>query len=315
MALTKSSSKLVLFLILGLIFGLGILVMVYKASQSSSDIRSRAAAEERLVQGWEFDGATTENWTGINTSPLTLKPIVLPNKALVFSISGTGNPGEIRNDNVKTIPAGFKKVKVRLAVVRVTKKTSPFTASIVLSGKIAGDLFTGSVSGTVDNQYHEYEVTLPQTLPVKADSMKIAFPGFTQSDKDISISIDWIHIVLTNPSVPTPTSKPTLTPMPSIVCKTGVNTFSVDTPCDGGYRYMTFVCYDGFSRREGGATSCKTSDVWSSYARDYCKGRSNCKPTIAPTRWPTPISTPSPTKGPIPTYGTPKPYYTPTPTP
>jgi len=38
--------------------------------------------------------------------------------------------------------------------------------------------------------------------------MKIIFSGFSISDNYVNIGIDWIHIVLTNPSVPTPTPAP-----------------------------------------------------------------------------------------------------------
>lgn len=98
-------------------------------------------------------------------------------------------------------------------------------------------------------------------------------------------------------STPTPTIKPTPTPTPKITCKTGVNSFAVNTPCTGGYRYMTFTCYDGYSQKEGGPTSCKSSSTWSSNAASLCAGRSNCTPT--PTPRPIPTVTPIPT--PIPT--------------
>jgi hypothetical protein len=69
------------------------------------------------------------------------------------------------------------------------------------------------------------------------------------------------------------------TPTPGEICKTGVNSFSVDTPCNNGYRYMNYQCYDGYAGREGGSSSCKSSDVWSSYANERCGGRSNCSTT------------------------------------
>ena len=59
------------------------------------------------------------------------------------------------------------------------------------------------------------------------------------------------------------------------ISKEGVNTFSVNTPCNDGFRYMEFTCYDGFSKREGGPTSCKSSAVWKSYAETSCKGHSS----------------------------------------
>lgn len=67
--------------------------------------------------------------------------------------------------------------------------------------------------------------------------------------------------------------------------KTGLNSFSVDTACSGGnFRYMTFACYDGFGRREGSATSCKSSTTWKAYAESYCIGHTGgCPtPTVSP---------------------------------
>lgn len=115
------------------------------------------------------------------------------------------------------------------------------------------------------------------------------------------------------------TIEPPYTPTPTPACKTGLNSFSVDTPCTdngiSGFRYMTFECYDGFGRREGSSSSCKSSTSWRSYAEEYCQGHSNCTPTPTPgTPTPTPRSpTPTP-KTPSPTPRTPTPK-TPTPTP
>jgi hypothetical protein len=76
------------------------------------------------------------------------------------------------------------------------------------------------------------------------------------------------------------------TPTPTIACRTGVTSFSVDTPCTTGNRYATFTCYDGTSRREGGPTTCKPSDIWYSDANEYCKNRPNCS-----YKTPTPTAT------------------------
>jgi len=148
---SSSSFHKILILVFGIAFGLVALALVYQGTRTSTDIRSRAALEEKIVQGWEFNGETTENWTGVNINSLTLKPIVLPNKVLVFGVLGIGKPGEIRNDTVKTIPVGFKKIKFRLLASSMTKKSYPFTMKIVLSNKTKGDVFTGSMSGIADN--------------------------------------------------------------------------------------------------------------------------------------------------------------------
>lgn len=71
----------------------------------------------------------------------------------------------------------------------------------------------------------------------------------------------------------------------SCVSKEGVNSFSVDTECElGNFRYMTFVCYDGYTKREGGPSSCKSSELWRSYADESCKGhKNNCTSGLVPT--------------------------------
>ena len=112
------------------------------------------------------------------------------------------------------------------------------------------------------------------------------------------------------------TGEPTPFPTSTPICKTGVNSFSVDTPCGtNGFRYMTFKCYDGYGGREGGPTSCKTSETWRSYAEKNCEGRSNCPtPTAIPTIYPSPR--PTPTAKPTPTaWPSPRPTPTSSPTP
>lgn len=80
---------------------------------------------------------------------------------------------------------------------------------------------------------------------------------------------------------------PSIFPTPT-ECKIGLNNFSVDTPCGGeNYRYMTFSCYDGYGRKEGGPTSCKSYAVWKSNAYDSCAGRSSC-PSPTTKSCPTP---------------------------
>lgn len=127
-------------------------------------------------------------------------------------------------------------------------------------------------------------------LPLLKDPIDEVQIAFSQARVGSRIEVDWIHL-----------TAPISTPTPTIVCKTGVNSFSVNTPCSGGYRTMTFSCYDGYGRTEGGPTSCKSSAVWSSYAKQYCEGHSNCPRTSIK---PVPTSSPTPTpnrRGPEPT--------------
>lgn len=70
-------------------------------------------------------------------------------------------------------------------------------------------------------------------------------------------------------------------------CKTGVNSFSVNTPCPGGFRYVAYSCYDGYGTTSGSSSSCKSSSKWRNYAEQQCAGRSSCGPIIAS---PTPVN-------------------------
>jgi hypothetical protein len=86
-----------------------------------------------------------------------------------------------------------------------------------------------------------------------------------------------------------------LTPTPQ--CKTGVNTFGFDQQCiiDGvwGFRYMYYICYDGYSGFLGEDTSCKLIKTWFKQAEKECEGRSSCVPL------PTSIPPSPPPEGPV----------------
>ncbi len=165
-------------------------------------------------------------------------------------------------------------------------------------------------SGVADGAFKDVTVRFPEIQGTTIEQMKIVFSGGIRSAE--SVKIDWIRLLAPGIIPQTPTSAPTssstpprpstLTPTPSRECKSGVSSFSVDALCSGGYQYMTFACYDGFGRREGGATSCKSSATWSAYAEQYCLNRSNCPITAKST--PTPTFTPIPTVIPHPiTWG------------
>ncbi|NMC35589.1 hypothetical protein GYA49_00940, partial [Candidatus Beckwithbacteria bacterium] len=79
--------------------------------------------------------------------------------------------------------------------------------------------------------------------------------------------------------------KPTVVEVPPTItrCKTGLNSFSVNTPCSDDsddrlgsfYRYMTYQCYGYDKVTEGGSTSCKSSSTWKEYAEKYCADKPN----------------------------------------
>ncbi len=58
------------------------------------------------------------------------------------------------------------------------------------------------------------------------------------------------------------------------VAKCGVNTFRIENECGAGvYKNMYVQCYDGYEEKQGGESSCKSSEVWQSYAKEACQKR------------------------------------------
>ncbi len=76
---------------------------------------------------------------------------------------------------------------------------------------------------------------------------------------------------------PVPTINPLSPPPPAsltAIKKCGVNTFNVSNECGAGaFKNLYFQCYDGYVGKLGGENSCKSSGVWSDYARSVCANR------------------------------------------
>jgi hypothetical protein len=72
------------------------------------------------------------------------------------------------------------------------------------------------------------------------------------------------------------------TPSPTAMCKTGVNSFSVQSPCknDSTFVSATYTCYDGTRGTVGGdIRMCQTSLALAELAQKACAGHSSCRPT------------------------------------
>lgn len=177
----------------------------------------------------------------------------------------------------------------------------PFSYSLQLSYRLRGkSTFEKPLSQSFTfTSGSGQEFTATFKLPLLNTPIEEIQIALSQGRVGSRVEVDWIHL-----------TAPVLTPTPTVACKTGVNNFSVSIPCSGGYRSMTFSCYDGYGRTEGGPTSCKSSAVWSSYAKQYCEGRSNCPRTSIK---PVPTSTPTPRPSPTPTPKGKRPEPTPTP--
>ena len=279
----KRRAPNVVSLVLTILFGIVAAVIAYATWKGGAfELRSQAALPERIIRQWNFNGKTTEGWILGGFSNTRVANGVL---RAVY-----GNPKQsaaLQNTNVGvSLPYGPKYIRMRMGINSGGAQNQVNVAiSYALQGK---NTVTGLQPFSVipDNTRREYSVTLPDISAATIKSIMISFTGLKSGNQ---LEVDWVRLVSKwiQPS-----------PSPTITCKTGVNSFSVDTACDGGYRYMTFSCYDGFGRREGGPTSCKSSSVWSSYAQQYCIGHSNCPtPSGGATVIPTPFSTP--TCGPV----------------
>lgn len=121
-------------------------------------------------------------------------------------------------------------------------------------------------------------IVCPQVLVTLTSSEVSAYKAWVKAGKKVDSAC-------TTDPTPSPTN-----------CKTGVNSFAVDTSCGKDqYRYVSFTCYGGYTERQGGTTSCKSSTVWSTYAKEACSKRSSCSTaTPTPSPKPTPIACPTP---------------------
>jgi hypothetical protein len=80
------------------------------------------------------------------------------------------------------------------------------------------------------------------------------------------------------------------------VKKCGVNTYGVSNECGAGaFKNMYFQCYDGYEEKQGGESSCKSSEAWSEYAREICANRCSIvrMPQPVPESKPVPTITPT----------------------
>ena len=262
MVRVKHSTSKVITLVLAIAFGIVALAMTYDVATRSTEQRSRAVeASELVVKQWEFNGTTTEGWgmTGFSNMRVI--------SGILSAVNGKSIPSAyIYNRETTAINLqGAKYIKLRLGIGRTSspepKGSGPevyrATGTVIYTLLDRRSLLTRPLTFLIsaDGTLREYSLILPEIAPVTINSIKISFTGLRPGSK---LNIDWIRLGGT---------KPRPTPLPTLTCKTGVNNFSVDTACDGGYRYMTFRCYDGYGRREGGPTSCKSSDVWASYAK------------------------------------------------
>ena len=135
---------------------------------------------------------------------------------------------------------------------------------------------------------------------VDLKSMLIEIGIGEEGVNEVFTKLDELGVAVSTPTVPTDTvTKPTtavsgLAPtVVSTVKKCGVNTFRVSNECGiGAFKNVYFQCYDGYEEKQGGESSCKSSEIWAKYAREACVNRCAVvkeEPTPAPTQTIVPI--------------------------
>lgn len=97
--------------LLFLLFGIIALVVGYQAVKTDADVRSKAAETHAVYQRWEFNGTTTEGWTVISPSKVTVK-----SGALLVSMLKGRLPTLEHNDVKTPLPNGLKSVSLSMAV-------------------------------------------------------------------------------------------------------------------------------------------------------------------------------------------------------
>lgn len=126
---------------------------------------------------------------------------------------------------------------------------------------------------------NDFNNTLP--APVLIPSSMIVDQG---GNKCLPVNDAMRPLACSTPT-PAPTPTPTITPSPTPtpkpikpkVCKVGVSTFSVGSPCSSTtFRSAKYVCYDGIRGTVGDNKSCQTSQTLLQQANTACAGHSSC---------------------------------------
>lgn len=118
-----------------------------------------------------------------------------------------------------------------------------------------------------DGQMREYQIQFSAIYEFGLKDLKFIFAGAPGGTK---ISFDYIRLVSFAEIKPT------------IACNVSLADYTPSVPCgQNNYRYVSYICSDGYKGRQGGPTSCKSVGLWKQYAYSACSERKSC-PTITP---------------------------------
>lgn len=222
MALRKASNITKIYsLFLFVVLGLAALTVFIQGSSRNTESRSKAAESEVVFKQWEFNGSTTEGWTGSgNTTWKTQNSWLVGNWFLPKKT-------QLTNTTVSTtLPIGIKMMKTQLAlmvgsgtisqtqqgssgVARPINSPSPQKYTVEIKYKIAAqDGWQKTLQTEVvgDGQFREYTLTFPEALTESTvTTLQFNFPAFPPGTQ---IKIDSIRLVSTITRTSVPGKKP-----------------------------------------------------------------------------------------------------------
>jgi hypothetical protein len=256
----SDSFKTIIIIVLGVVFGISLLAISYKATLTSSEKRSKAAEEETIVKQWEFSGNTTEGWQKLKN----IENVYAASDGLLHILTKSSLPKTIYAANTNFALTGIKKVKVGLRVnpttgscpssvsgaannagtcLTPTPYQFPITVEIHYFKKVTNNGDTSyeefadsiktplKIERTGDGQLQEYALTLPDTLhTMRIGKVEIRFNQVLP----FIAEIDYIRFVNTTiPATPTPPTSPTPTKTPTATL--APTSTPTPTPPDGCY--------------------------------------------------------------------------------
>jgi hypothetical protein len=228
------SFKTILKIVIGTIFTVVALAVLFKAATTSSEKRSKAAEAQRVYMAWEFSANTTEGWLGNNITGLSVKD------GLLTGTIGADGAYIINKKGPFSLSAGTKKLTIRMSLVspqtsRTVPKgfptnrpmpvtTFPFALNVsYFSNGVQRNL--PLVKGAANGVLTDYTLTFLDIAPLTIDSLQITVnsvrPGTILRVDSVRL-LGTVTTLTTTPKPPPPTtSTPKPTPCPTVCDKFG----------------------------------------------------------------------------------------------
>ncbi len=235
---TLSVVKLVLLVAVGLVG----FALLSSAVTRTTENRSRAAEEVKIIKEWDFSKGSLLGWEGVDAG-VTLADKVLNARYASNGVAFSGSPyPRIRWVQNLSLPMGQKKLKVWMKVeaiepiligrpVRPTESESPpkttgtpvqanFSFLFQYRKRSGSELIWSkpvSFTGTTGAGFQLYEVAWPDSLPLQLERMRILFNSVSARGA-VNVQIQKVQLVVT---VPKPVPSPSVVPQ-NTVTKTGI---------------------------------------------------------------------------------------------